>query len=70
MEDLRLAKKAEILEERGLQELAKQRRKEQEKVPLQEVLKLFKTDLPKRIDCLCRVSTRVISVCCGFTPKP
>jgi hypothetical protein len=50
MEDLRLAKEAEILEERGLRELAKQRRKEQEKMRLlQEVLELFKTDWPQHI---------------------
>jgi hypothetical protein len=48
MADLQLAKDCEALIERGLEDLAKRRRKEQEKMRmLREVAELFKTDWPK-----------------------
>jgi len=46
-EELELAKECEAMIERGLNDLAKRRRKEQEKMRLlQEVAELFKTDWP------------------------
>ena len=48
-EELELAKDCEAMIERGLEDLAKRRRKEQEKMRLlQEVAELFKTDWPKQ----------------------
>lgn len=47
--DLQLAKDCEALIARGLEDLAKRRRKEQEKVRLlREVSELFKTERPKK----------------------
>jgi hypothetical protein len=47
MEDLQLPKECEAMIERGLETLAKHRRKEQEKMRLlQEVAELFKTESP------------------------
>jgi hypothetical protein len=47
MADLQLAKDCEAMIERGLEDLAKRRRKEQEKMRLlREVAELFKTDWP------------------------
>jgi hypothetical protein len=49
MADLQLAKDCEAMIERGLEDLAKRRRKEQEKMRLlREVAELFKMDWPQQ----------------------